>query len=336
MAPRKSTSPLPKRKASKSGKVKKNAKKPSGLKLGKVVAVAPAVLSPGPMSPITGTTQTKGFRFLELPGGKYNQRFVTSHMTYFCPEIRNKIYKITLDASRQVLLKHLPKRATLRPRPQPTNPFRRSRRPYVGLTQVCRQIRAEYHPWYMGKLDVAMDLTEINDYFETFYPITGKKRDASNDDLIGNVTIALNYIMSPQEKDPKGVDIWPVLDCWANYYRIELGLGRYGDAGYYSEVDGEAKDVYRLVCRTIYPGKVVGPVNQYWRDILREQKLAAVRIHRAPAAPDVPYFHILFKQECKEAWMTQEVSDPPADWLERHGFDDMEYFGVKVGAVSGN
>jgi hypothetical protein len=188
----------------------------------------------------------------------------------------------------------------------------------------------------MGELEVAVDLIEINKYLETFYPITGMKRDSIKDTLIGNVTIALHYIMSDAEKDPRGIDIWPILDRWANYYRIELGFGRYGYADYDSEADGESKDMYRFVCRQVLPERMVGPVNQNWKAIVRDQKLAAVRIHRAPAAPDVPYFHILFKAEHKEAWMTQEVSDPPGSWLEQHGFGDMEYFEVRVGAVSGN
>lgn len=48
--------------------------------------------------------------------------------------------------------------------------LRETNRPFWGLTQVCRQMRIEYRPIYMAKQEIGMDLTEIVDYLQTFYP----------------------------------------------------------------------------------------------------------------------------------------------------------------------
>jgi hypothetical protein len=44
---------------------------------------------------------------------------------------------------------------------------------------------------------------------------------------------------------------------------------------------------------------------------------------------------MLFKPECREAWVADEDCVPPANWLEDLGFGDMEYFEVRVGGMDG-
>lgn len=93
-------------------------------------------------------------------------------------------------------------------------------------------------------------------------------------------------------------------------------------------------------------------MNTTWRTILRTRSLAAIRIHRKPAAtphpphlaqpptrilvPIVPsprpYIHILFRRDAAESWMVDEVSEIPGDWLKDRGFANMEFFDIKVGA----
>ena len=110
-------------------------------------------------------------------------------------------------------------------------------------------------------------------------------------------------------------------------------------------------------------------MNTAWRSILRARALASVTLHRKPAhrivdfsslipgtpeyaqalrfvpfpVPTTPYrvsinyrpfIHILFRKETAEPWMTEFVSPipkSPIDWLAAHGFDNMEYFEIKVG-----
>lgn len=179
-----------------------------------------------------------------------------------------------------------------------------------------------------------MDFTEINNYCATLYPIDGKTKNDAKQHM-GNITIALDYVISSVERNPKGIDILPLLDRWANYYKVELGFGRYGYADYDSDTDCESKDIYRLLGRHVLPGRHVGPLNLNWKSLLEEQKFAAVRIHRQHPTEE-PFIHILFKQEHKESWMTGEFSDPPANWLDDYGFDDMEHFEIKVGVIPEN
>lgn len=97
-------------------------------------------------------------------------------------------------------------------------------------------------------------------------------------------------------------------------------------------------------------------MNTVWRTILRTRALAAIRIHRKHASPASnprpvhlavhpthviplvlppprPYIHILFRRDAAEAWMTQEMSMIPANWLKARGFHGMEYYDVKVGVA---
>lgn len=103
-------------------------------------------------------------------------------------------------------------------------------------------------------------------------------------------------------------------------------------------------------------------MNSNWRTILRNRALASVTLHRKPAAVMMPitslppgrararalvrnpgathvladpkpFIHMLFRPDCAEDWMTKDESDIPDGWLAARGFDDMEYFDVKVGVA---
>ena len=39
------------------------------------------------------------------------------------------------------------------------------------------------------------------------------------------------------------IDVFPLLDTWANSAHIEAGFGRYTEKGYEPQRDGEAKDL---------------------------------------------------------------------------------------------
>ncbi|KAF2271734.1 uncharacterized protein EI97DRAFT_387204, partial [Westerdykella ornata] len=256
------------------------------------------------------------FRFLDLPG-----------------EVRNKIYAMTLSKTQQALIKYRPRHASLRPRKAESDK-KPSRRPYMGLTQVCRQIRQEYRPLYLREQPIGLDMVDLNPYLKAFYPITDSDGMVSKSDYsMRSVTVALNYHISSLEKCKKGIDLWPMLNIWANAYRLEAGFGRYSHHGYQSELDGEAKDMYRLFGRRVLEDRSCTALVVAWRDLLREGKLAAVRVHRAWKKNEGPYIEILFKPEHKESWMDAEVSEPPEDWLNKYGFTEMEYFNIKVGVV---
>lgn len=227
----------------------------------------------------------------------------------------------------QILLIHAPKRAALRSRKLQSHAHRRTPRDYVGLTQVCKQIRYEYRPWYMLGQQVALDLADLNKYIDTFYP--------ENADFhlrrTGNLTVAIRTKLTAAEKRGTGLDMWPLLSMWARCSLVQTSFGRYYRPGYDGARDNEAKDLYRLFCRRISSDRILGPFNHAWMSVLAEQKLSAVFIQRDVDHSLGPYIHILFKPEHKEPWMISEFSPVPTAWLEEHGFANMEHFDIEVG-----
>jgi hypothetical protein len=128
---------------------------------------------------------------------------------------------------------------------------RETNRPFWGLTQVCRQVRDEFRPIYMQKQEIGMDLTEIVLYLQTFYPETSAEfaklitGGIHGPDLPfnGNLTIAVGEKPIYLERSKNGIEVIPLLDLWANSWKIEAGFGRYLRAHYLPQTDGEAKDL---------------------------------------------------------------------------------------------
>jgi hypothetical protein len=135
----------------------------------------------------------------------------------------------------------------------PNSVPRETNRPFVGLTQVCRQIRYEYRPIYLTKQEIGMDLTEICSYLETFYHDAPDKFALLNAEaegqrgkdmpFNGNLTIAVGEKPLDLEKAVGGIEVIPLLDLWANSFKIEAGFGRYLKPNYQPTTDGEAKDL---------------------------------------------------------------------------------------------
>jgi hypothetical protein len=128
---------------------------------------------------------------------------------------------------------------------------RETNRPFWGLTQVCRQMRNEFRPIYLQKQEIGMDLTEIVQYLQTFYPDTPAEFTKLNTGGVrgkdmpfnGNLTIAVGDKPIELERSADGVEVIPLLDLWANSFRIEAGFGRYLKNDYVPQTDGEAKDL---------------------------------------------------------------------------------------------
>ena len=136
-------------------------------------------------------------------------------------------------------------------KPKSATLARETSRPFFGLTQVCRLLRTEFRPLYLQKQEIGMDLVEAVRYLETFYPEAPeylKALSISNDrkgdmPFTGNLTIAVGDKIKDTEKTADGIDVWPLLDIWANSFKVEAGFGRYLQAHYDATADGEAKDL---------------------------------------------------------------------------------------------
>jgi hypothetical protein len=124
-------------------------------------------------------------------------------------------------------------------------------RPFFGLTQVCQLIRQEYLPIYMHKQEVGLDLINVDAYLKTYYPgaplmlLKLAMQQVRKADLpySGNITIAIGDKVKRAEASIEGVEVLPLLDIWANSFRIEAGFGRYVREFYVPFRDGEAKDL---------------------------------------------------------------------------------------------
>lgn len=97
-----------------------------------------------------------------------------------------------------------------------------------------------------------MDLTQVTLYLSAFYfDAPAKlsnlfdKNNVRQKDMPfnGNLTIAVGEKTGDIEKSVEGVEVIPLLDLWANSFKIEAGFGRYMKAGYQPQNDGEAKDL---------------------------------------------------------------------------------------------
>jgi hypothetical protein len=128
---------------------------------------------------------------------------------------------------------------------------RETHRPFWGLTQVCNRIRGEFKPMYLQKQEIGMDLTEIVEYLKTFYFTAPTEFVKLNDGgkrtkdmpFTGNLTIAVGEKPNDLERSVHGVEVIPLLDLWANSFKIEAGFGRYMKPNYVPQTDGEAKDL---------------------------------------------------------------------------------------------
>ncbi|KAF1941089.1 hypothetical protein EJ02DRAFT_503754 [Clathrospora elynae] len=325
------------------------------------------------------------FRFMDLPGELRNEVYKHTHgrpkqaLLVHRPRIASLRPRTRLDRSRtlasditgqehddEIATTNKPRRS-FKPKAKAGVSLRETNRPFYGLTQVCRQLRHEFRPIYMAKQEIGMDLTEIVEYLNTFYAEAsgeiaklaapgGRKGDMP---FVGNLTIAVGDKPIDLERATGGVEVFPLLDIWANSFKIEAGFGRYLKANYVPETDGEAKDLYRLFGRRVLRNRSCSSMNNLWRTILRNRSLASVRVHRKPAAPkatvSVPvvsapvlapgaavpepkaYIHVIFKKEFADPWMTEFESVVPKtpDWLLERGFGGMEYFDVRVGVEQG-
>jgi hypothetical protein len=226
-------------------------------------------------------------------------------------------------------VRHRPRHATLRRR----KAAKSTDRHFVSLTQVNRQIRQEFRPLYLTKMEFGIDLKDVKTYLNTFYP-SARSGIMVNENWYGQLTIAMDNPVSASEKGPKGVDMWPLLNFWVQGHKIELAFGIYENHNYGAKGDCEARDLYRLCGRRV-KDQQCSKVNEAWRQLLGKGGIAATRIHREPKDEE-PFIHILFKPDYREEWMDQEVSKVPNEWLEQMGFKHMEHFNVKVGIHIGD
>ncbi|KAF2634363.1 hypothetical protein P280DRAFT_463682 [Massarina eburnea CBS 473.64] len=279
-----------------------------------------------------------GVDFLTLPG-----------------ELRNEVYRHCLEGGEQTLVHCRPRFATLRSctRQDRCRPItfgdnecddkkatskRTTSRPAWGLTQVCRQIRSEFFSMYLEKQEIGLDLTDLvrillSHYIDHLYhtSLLTQEQFAEKDwPFKANLTIALSDVISQEEKS--GIDLWPFLEVWANSVQVSCGFGCYSKRAANRRPEGESRDLYRLFGRLVLDDRSCTDMNRLWRLTMRQSILESIIVYRDPPGVLGPHFHIIYRYEYAEPWMTfPGINDRiPAGWLEERGFVNMEVYKVKV------
>lgn len=112
-----------------------------------------------------------GFRFLDLSAGKFSSLLLAMR-TDNSPELRNLVYEAAVEEP------HTRKDILYRPKAT------RHQAGYLGLTQACRKIRAEFRPLYLGRQTVSIHFGEAQFYLDTFYPFTQSDVDGIRLDIL--------------------------------------------------------------------------------------------------------------------------------------------------------
>lgn len=128
---------------------------------------------------------------------------------------------------------------------------RKTSRPFWGLTQASRQLRYEFRPIYLINQEIGLDLNNISGYFKAFYPSAAKElakigpsgERESTLSFVGHVTVALGETANKEERGPKGIEVLPLIEVWANGFSMQAGFGRYATSGHQWPVDAETKDL---------------------------------------------------------------------------------------------
>jgi hypothetical protein len=103
---------------------------------------------------------------------------------------------------------------------------RTTNRPFIGLTQVNRQIRSEFFPIYSQKQEIGLDLVDVAKYLATMYndaTLTDEQKLENLKPFKGDLTIAVSGTVSPAEQN--GIEMVGLLVLWATAPGMNIGFG---------------------------------------------------------------------------------------------------------------
>jgi hypothetical protein len=241
--------------------------------------------------------------------------------------LRNRVYEYAADTSKRdfphtyVKPKKRSKRLKSTPsleeedRRPPLKPL-----PYIGLTQVCTQIRHEFRPLWLSTH--RFPLYVLDKYLKAFFPAP-LRLSQTNEEVKKRIA---NYI------DPKG--------------KLEIRVNRPGliDMDIRSLLKFQARfPRYELVPSNATPNLVseetmasltilMTNATALWTKYLQGNITTQVRI-RADSARNENELHIVIKEHCAPEWMKRNVHPRaiPEGYLASLGLDDLSWdvnFGV--------
>ncbi|KAF2438718.1 hypothetical protein P171DRAFT_490772 [Karstenula rhodostoma CBS 690.94] len=96
-------------------------------------------------------------------------RCILPHSNVFETELRNLIYFFADEGAHEIAGGHLPLLVRRGTKQWPIEDYTRSSRKYYGLTQVCRQVRAEYFPIWKRTSSVRISFDDFASFVTSFY-----------------------------------------------------------------------------------------------------------------------------------------------------------------------
>lgn len=164
----------------------------------------------------TNATEGKATRsFLSLPGGKRSCCYLQIIHANLFVEIRNRIYDFAEEKENVSLV--LRKGADAA---QPTlDEGGAPKRQFFGLTQVSRQVRAEYLPLYRARTKIGINHVEVNKYIDEVLRVPGEQ----DKDLVSNVVLRFNHRPLRDQGSDVSLDLLPLLrlGCAANNFHLD-------------------------------------------------------------------------------------------------------------------
>jgi len=177
----------------------------------------------------------------------------------------------------------------------PNSDWRNSNRPLLGLTQTCRQIRAEFLPMYMDNLHVVISCTHVDKYVDLFV-LQGKQAEE-----VEHAQCSMSILATDQDTNFRiegiNVDLLPLLRLCSANPDIQV-------------------DICSGVNRTTHLHQVLRFSDEWW-DFL-EQDITGISLR--PKSKRM-YLNITVRPEVTEDWMRTaakgglRTSLPRADML---------------------
>jgi hypothetical protein len=217
-------------------------------------------------------------------------------------ELRNYIYKYAAEQSISVKLVHRPGHST------DNIDYAEQDRKLLGLTQTCRQIRAEFLPVYLEKTTIAFFYLQVDQYVSTFVD----PQDGTYEDAVGSVLLLSVNAACPS------VDILPLIKLIARAPRFTARFTK-----------NSGGDI------SLYDALLNNHHSPQW-DLYVSTSLSQVNI--GIDEYDLPEITIVVKKESVEGWMRPEQRPKTIDeegeairaWCTRSGLHENGYYHTLV------
>jgi hypothetical protein len=301
---------------------------------------------------------TSRCRFLELPPGT---RPLSSTQTTALKiaELRNRIYffaaEMKYDPEGNIIPRLLVK--------SPDKPTDRTKpwtaQKYFGLTQVCKQIRAEYRPLWLRDSTFRIDLPKLCPFITTYYPKIEDYENAPKSLLInwdhGNFGDEYSYRHGHEDKDDKDMvnvltnitlilrlrarcktftcefikrpwadDTWLTQPCPECGHALNCGCDD-NDCDYHEEAQEEAEfELHWQYCYLHELNAFLANSNEAWLRLIREDRTLQVQFTMEYGSPR-PTFHIFFAKGSAPAYFKKQALYKGAlQFLDLMGMGDLD------------